>query len=768
MHYIAMKSASVIIFILASCHAIPQSNVPSLYGKSGLEQEGISNSKHTSPIASTQSRKIKPVTTMQTALRQLGRLFTPSSNVTVYQTMPFYERIIRITVSWTMLLAAKSLLLVSPLYFRKLIETGSQFSELYQSNAPTTLVTASAMGLMIGYGSSRLTAGIVQLVSELTLSRATTICAEGLPLEAFACALVTSSQRSDGPPSSDSTRVPLSAIAAASGGHDEGRSGFARRALDRGLRASNQFLYRAIFSLLPSLVEGFAVLVLIYIKTDAAVGATAALVAVTFVVTSATIMKARIPIMRRYLQQESAANGLAEDALSLAETVAAFGATEMEVRRYASALSKISKAALTVRHTFAALKMLQATILAFGASAISYVTWRQATQALSLRGTLTTSSIGSTSASIAGQLILVQALFAQLVAPLDHVGQHFRDCVTLAEDLRELEALKGCSNDEVQARLRPIPVEQSWSLTNHTSVSSSTKRPPRLEVRNVSFAYTLENDETSRPILKHVSFTIPSGGYAVGIVGPSGSGKSTLLRVLLGLEQLQTPDAVEPRASSGILLVDGRDMTGVYRIPCFSMVGQESDLFRGLNLVGNVRYGTSSADRMEAMPVPDSEDDRTADLASNERIQIAADNRALANAASDAQLALLLEQQGWGAAVGPRGRLLSGGERQRVCLARALYRQELTGGILLMDEVTASLDAQTENLVTRAIMGRVRQGATAILIAHRMSSVRSCDLILVMKNGTVVERGNHDQLMRKRGWYYEAVRLQGSDKGKTD
>lgn len=110
--------------------------------------------------------------------------------------------------------------------------------------------------------------------------------------------------------------------------------------------------------------------------------------------------------------------------------------------------------------------------------------------------------------------------------------------------------------------------------------------------------------------------------------------------------------------------------------------------------------------------------------------------------------------------MGPRGRLLSGGERQRVCLARALYREELNGGILLMDEVTASLDAKTEALVTNAVIGRVRKGATAVLIAHRLSSVQHCDQVIVMRDGVIVERGTHAQLIRRTGWYSESWKLQ--------
>lgn len=689
------------------------------------------------------------------------------------QGMAFSERIVRITVSWLLLFTSKSLLLAAPLYYRRLIDAGGSFTDLHQRGASTAALTASAMGLVLGYGGSRLAAGFVQLASEFLMSPATTVCAESLPLEAFACALVSSAQRSDGPQShgSANSSTALSAIAAASGGQDEGRSGFARRALDRGLRASNQFLYRSIFSLLPALLEGLAVLVLICAKTSPAVGATAAVVATAFVLLSGTVMKARIPIMRQLLQQEGIANGVAEDALTLADTVAAFGATDIEVARYARSLAGVSRAAVTVRFSFSALKMMQAGLLGLGASAIAFVTWRQSTSALE----------GATNTvSVAGQLVLVQALFAQLCAPLDHVGQHFRDCVSAAEDLRELECIKAegqvgwerVRQTRSAAAAAPAAAEadpNQDSLLIDEFNQDQDKRPSqrqirgkaqkvlpsRIELHNVSFAYAIDSGagagagaQSERAVLHQVSFAVPAGGYAVGIVGPSGSGKSTLLRVLLGLESLTE------NGSSGQLLVDGVDVTGLHRIPLFSMVGQDSDLFRGLDLAGNVRYGT------DVLMGPGSGDGASVGVA---EAWGEADRRALTNAARDAQLQPLLASQanGWSSAVGPRGRLLSGGERQRVCLARALYRQELTGGILLMDEVTASLDAQTESLVTRAILDRVKKGETAVLIAHRLSSVRDCNLILVLRDGVVAERGTHAQLMRKGGWYAQAVRLQG-------
>jgi ABC-type multidrug transport system fused ATPase/permease subunit len=146
---------------------------------------------------------------------------------------------------------------------------------------------------------------------------------------------------------------------------------------------------------------------------------------------------------------------------------------------------------------------------------------------------------------------------------------------------------------------------------------------------------------------------------------------------------------------------------------------------------------------------------------------------ALHRAALDASLYPVLlkrsEQGGWFSEVGPRGRLLSGGERQRVCLARCLYRQERSDSVMLIDEGTASLDIEAERTITKAIMTRVRPrgaggeggggGGAAIVVAHRLASVRQCNLILVLREGKVVESGSHEELLRiPGGWYAECCR----------
>lgn len=120
----------------------------------------------------------------------------------------------------------------------------------------------------------------------------------------------------------------------------EGKIHFARRVLDRGLRASNQLLYKSIFHLFPALIESSCVLVLMALQVGKPVAATAALVTAVFALVTGVIMHKRVPLLRKQLREEGAANGCVEDALSLAETVAVFGAGSIEQERYAAGKTK--------------------------------------------------------------------------------------------------------------------------------------------------------------------------------------------------------------------------------------------------------------------------------------------------------------------------------------------------------------------------------------------------------------------------------------------
>ncbi|WP_433585805.1 ABC transporter ATP-binding protein [Microbacterium hydrocarbonoxydans] len=203
-------------------------------------------------------------------------------------------------------------------------------------------------------------------------------------------------------------------------------------------------------------------------------------------------------------------------------------------------------------------------------------------------------------------------------------------------------------------------------------------------------------------------------GETVAFVGSSGSGKSTLLNLVLGFV----------RPTSGRILLDGQDMQELDLRTVrrsISVVPQESVLFEG-TIFDNVTYG-----------LPD---------ATPERVE-----RALRDA--NAWDFVRDQPQGWDTIVGERGARLSGGQRQRLAIARALVRDPR---ILLLDEATSALDPESEGLVKEALE-RLMRGRTTLIVAHRLSTVRQADRIVVLERGRVIEQGAHDELLAAGGRY---------------
>ncbi len=234
-----------------------------------------------------------------------------------------------------------------------------------------------------------------------------------------------------------------------------------------------------------------------------------------------------------------------------------------------------------------------------------------------------------------------------------------------------------------------------------------------LRVSGLSFTY----QRSERPALAGVSFVLEKG-RRTALVGPSGGGKSTLVKLIMGLY----PPA------SGEIIAFGRS---IYETPLgdwrryFSYVPQDAFLFAG-TVYENILGGMDDPGR--------------------EKVEEAA---VLANAHEF--IAALPD--GYDSLVGERGANLSGGQKQRIAIARAILRDS---PILLLDEATASLDAESESLVQDAL-DRLMANRTTLVVAHRLSTVREADEILVMENGTVVERGRHAELMALGGTYMRLV-----------
>jgi ABC-type multidrug transport system fused ATPase/permease subunit len=242
----------------------------------------------------------------------------------------------------------------------------------------------------------------------------------------------------------------------------------------------------------------------------------------------------------------------------------------------------------------------------------------------------------------------------------------------------------------------------------------------RVELREVSFAY-----RPNEPVLSRMSF-IAEPGKVTALVGPSGGGKSTVLALLLRFYE----------ADSGDILIDGQSIAAVSRKSLrrqTAYVGQDVYLFRD-TIGANIAFGKPSASEAEIV--------------------------AAAQAACAHEF-IMGFPLGYDTPVGEHGTQLSGGQRQRVAVARALLKN---APIILLDEATAALDSESEKQVQEAIEHLCRN-RTTIVIAHRLHTIMHADAILVVEGGEIVERGRHDDLLRRGGRYASFFRLQHRDAG---
>jgi ATP-binding cassette subfamily B protein len=305
-----------------------------------------------------------------------------------------------------------------------------------------------------------------------------------------------------------------------------------------------------------------------------------------------------------------------------------------------------------------------------------------------------------------GDLVMINAFMIQLYIPLNFLGVLYREIKQALTDLDKMFSLLD-KNREVD----DLPGAQPLQV-----------REGRVRFERVSFAY-----DPARPILHELSFEIPPG-KTVAVVGPSGAGKSTLARLLFRFYDV----------SSGAITVDGQDIRQVTQASLRQAIGivpQDTVLFND-TVEYNIAYGRPGSTR--------------------EQVEAAA-------RAAHIHAFIAATPKGYETMVGERGLKLSGGEKQRVAIARTLLKNP---PILIFDEATSALDSANE----RAIQTELRsaaQGKTALVIAHRLSTVVDAHEIVVLEAGRIVEQGPHAELLARGGRYAEMWRLQqsGEDAG---
>ncbi len=300
-----------------------------------------------------------------------------------------------------------------------------------------------------------------------------------------------------------------------------------------------------------------------------------------------------------------------------------------------------------------------------------------------------------------GELLAFQALIASFMMPVNQL-------VNLGTLLQQTQG--------EMARLDDV---MKYEVDPHTAVSAdvdlaSTKLIGALELKNISFGYS----KLDKPLIENFSLTLKPGSR-VALVGSSGSGKSTIAKLVAGVYE----------AWDGEMLFDGKPREEIGRLQLknsMTMVNQDIYLFQG-SIRENITMWDST--------IPET---------------------SVIQAAKDAAIhdAIAAKQGGYAHIVSEGGGNFSGGQRQRLEIARALVTNPT---ILILDEATSALDPITEKIIDDNVR---RRGCTTLIVAHRLSTIRDCDEIIVLEQGKIVQRGTHDKMVRVKGPYASLIRSQ--------
>jgi ATP-binding cassette subfamily B protein len=307
-----------------------------------------------------------------------------------------------------------------------------------------------------------------------------------------------------------------------------------------------------------------------------------------------------------------------------------------------------------------------------------------------------------------GQLVTFNSLIFAINNPLRMAGWIINDVQRFAASAEKLIELWKCKTN-IDDAINALERENKSGI---------------VEFNNVSFSYNGEE-----PVLKNISLKV-NPGETVGIIGPTGSGKSTLINLLCRFYD----------CTEGNITIDGVDLKDIQLNALrrsISVTMQDVFLFSD-TIEGNIAYG-----------VPD--------ISFEEVVKSA-------KVAGAHEFITSLEE-GYDTIIGERGVGLSGGQRQRIALARALIKNP---SILILDDTTSAVDMETEHAIQKSL-NSINGDKTTFIIAHRISSVKDANKIIVLEEGTIIEEGNHQELMDKEGYYYNVYMNQyGNFEGKDE
>ncbi len=304
-----------------------------------------------------------------------------------------------------------------------------------------------------------------------------------------------------------------------------------------------------------------------------------------------------------------------------------------------------------------------------------------------------------------GELMAFNAIIGSVMGPL-------MGLVGLWNSFKQVQTSMDRLNDVLELE----PEERAVLAASESKLILNNPKGD-LELVNLSFRY---GDEDSPLVINHLNLEVKAG-QQIAFVGSSGCGKSTLTKLIPGFL----------KATEGAILIDGHDIKDIDLNSLRTSIGwvlQDSFLFNA-TVAENIALGYTNPDEKEVI--------EAADLAAaHEFIQ---------------QL-----PHGYQTKIGEKGLQLSGGQKQRICIARALFRNPK---ILIFDEATSALDVESEKRIQQNL-DKILKGRTSFVIAHRLSTVRNADLICYLDRGVIMEKGTHQQLMAKKGLYYQMASSQ--------
>ena len=310
-----------------------------------------------------------------------------------------------------------------------------------------------------------------------------------------------------------------------------------------------------------------------------------------------------------------------------------------------------------------------------------------------------------------GAMIVISNMMSvgQLSCFLTYANQYTKPFNEITGVLTQLQTALAAAKrvfDVLEAEDEPADNANENKLTNCKG---------NIKFENVSFSYVKE-----KPLIKNFSLDVKSGNH-VAIVGPTGCGKTTLINLLMRFYD----------TNSGKITVDGVNVMDMERDELrklYGMVLQDSWLFCG-TIMENLKYGNSEATDEQAIE---------------------------AAKAAYAHSFIRKMDKGYDTMISEGGGNLSQGQKQLLCIARAMLSNPT---MLILDEATSSIDTLTEIRVQKAF-AKIMEGRTSFVVAHRLSTIKECDIILVMKDGNIIEQGTHDELLAKNGFYTKLYQSQ--------